>query len=295
MNRKEQRKMVVYLIVALAGGWLMQLLGIFIKNGMFYSLFLQICMFMPLLGVFAACHGLRYEKTGIYWKISFKRNIKWLLFALFMPAVFTSIGALLYFILFRNDFNASMPLFAAIMTQNGTTAMPAHLLFIPQLISAITFAPVINMVFALGEETGWRGFMTPMLKKQFGERKALLISGVIWAAFHYPLIILAGYEYGIGYAGAPFTGMLAMILFTLSFGMFLSYIYEKSESIWIPSLAHGAVNAIAGMPLYFMNAKTTSYLLGPHLPGVISVLPMLIFVIICMRSNKSKKQKPSNT
>ena len=33
---------------------------------------------------------------------------------------------------------------------------------------AFTIAPFINMLFALGEEVGWRGGMTPYLKEKFG-------------------------------------------------------------------------------------------------------------------------------
>ncbi|MCI6018141.1 MAG: CPBP family intramembrane metalloprotease [Clostridiales bacterium] len=292
MNKANKKKMAVYLLIALGGGWLLQLAGLFLNYGMYYSIMVTACMFTPLIGTVIACRGFRFKRTGIYWHVPIKRHFKWFLMALWMPALMTFIGAILYFCIFRNQFDSGLGYFISIYNVNGAydaQAMPAHMLVMIQLVTAVTLAPFMNMVFALGEEVGWRGFMTPMLKEWFGCKKAMVLSGIIWAAFHYPLIIFAGYEYGVGYFGAPATGMVAMILFTFSLGTLLSYSYEKSQSIWVPVLAHGAVNAVAGAPLYFMKAGTTSYILGPHLPGVISVIPTFILALLCIR-NMSKKE-----
>ena len=61
---------------------------------------------------------------------------------------------------------------------------------------AVTLAPVINMFAALGEEAGWRGYMMPHLKKQLGLLNGRLLGGVIWGVWHWPLMLLVGYEYG---------------------------------------------------------------------------------------------------
>jgi len=42
---------------------------------------------------------------------------------------------------------------------------------------------------ALGEEIGWRGFLVPELFKTMGFTSAALFSGVVWACWHYPLVI----------------------------------------------------------------------------------------------------------
>jgi membrane protease YdiL (CAAX protease family) len=149
-----------------------------------------------------------------------------------------------------------------------------------QALAAVTYAPFINMLFAVGEEAGWRGFLTPALTERFGKKKALILSGCIWGAWHWPLIVLAGYEYGTGYWGAPVTGMLCMLLFTTAFGVLLSHLYEKSGSIWACALCHGAANAIAGLPLYFLPAGATSYLLGPTFAGLIGGIPLLFLAAL---------------
>jgi len=48
---------------------------------------------------------------------------------------------------------------------------------------------VQSLATALGEEIGWRGFLVPELFKTMGFTSAALFSGVVWACWHYPLVI----------------------------------------------------------------------------------------------------------
>ncbi len=40
---------------------------------------------------------------------------------------------------------------------------------------------------AAGEEIGWRGFLVPELAKGLPFTAVALVSGIIWAAWHYPI------------------------------------------------------------------------------------------------------------
>ena len=60
-------------------------------------------------------------------------------------------------------------------------------------------APAINMFPALGEEAGWRGYMMPRLKERFGLLNGRLLGGVVWGVWHWPLMLLVGYEYGTNF------------------------------------------------------------------------------------------------
>ena len=57
-------------------------------------------------------------------------------------------------------------------------------------------------------------------------------------------MLLTGYEYGTDYIGAPVMGLLAFCVFTVSTGIISYHLYEKSYSIWLPALFHGAVNTV---------------------------------------------------
>ena len=72
---------------------------------------------------------------------------------------------------------------------------------------AVLAAPLINSFFTFGEEFGWRAYLQPKLMP-LGFRKAMLLMGLIWGVWHWPLIAM-GHNYGLDYFGAPWTGMLA--------------------------------------------------------------------------------------
>ncbi|MCJ7432919.1 MAG: hypothetical protein MUO77_05470, partial [Anaerolineales bacterium] len=61
----------------------------------------------------------------------------------------------------------------------GGNSVPAEIVVGIQVFLALTLAPFINILFALGEELGWRGFLLPHLMP-LGQWKAILISGIIW-------------------------------------------------------------------------------------------------------------------
>ena len=141
----------------------------------------------------------------------------------------------------------------------------------------MTYAPLINTVVALGEELGWRGFLYPQLNARFGRKTSRLLGGVIWGAWHWPLIWLTGYEYGAAYFGFPVVGMLLFCFITVGLGILHDRLYEISGSIWVPALFHGAINAAATLPAAICLTDTGSArLLGPAPNGLLAGLPFLI-------------------
>lgn len=278
-----QSNAIIYFIIAFALAYGLQFAGIYTYsyNLILYQILIAVSMFAPLIAVLISHKGLGNAKTGINWKVNFKRNWKWFIVAFISPAIFTALGAILYFAVFPDKFDPSMNYIAAIIPE-GTDL---HGITIPMLaaisiIEAVTYAPLINMFFAIGEEVGWRGYMTPMLSDKLGKKSALILGGIIWGAWHWPLIICVGYNYGTGYFGAPFTGMLTMCVMTTIVGILLSYLYDKSQCIWVPALAHGAMNAVSSAPFYFADSSSKGYLLGPALTGLIPIIPIGIVAVI---------------
>ncbi|MBO4367338.1 MAG: CPBP family intramembrane metalloprotease, partial [Clostridia bacterium] len=142
---------------------------------------------------------------------------------------------------------------------------------------------------------GWRGFLYPQLKARFGRRKGWLLGGAIWGAWHWPLIWLIGYEYGkaagnsAGYALFPLSGMLLFCVITAGWGILHDRLYEKTCTIWVPALFHGAVNAAAALPLAVCLTDTGSArLLGPAPMGILAGLPFLAAAAVILW--RTKKQ-----
>lgn len=288
---KEEKKFVVYMIVAFVLAWILQFVGmagLFSGQTIVYQGALAVSMYMPLVAVIIANKGIRKVKSGIEWGIHFKRNWKRFLIAWFLPALATILGAVLYFLIFPEKFDMNCGALIQTLEANGVMmdaegkvqGIPLSMLAIIQLISAVTYGPLINTFAAVGEEAGWRGYMTPVLSNWLGKGRALVLSGIIWAIWHAPVIVFAGYEYGTGYRGEPVLGVLMMCGFTTAAGIMLSYFYEKSQSIWIPSLIHGALNAVAGTPFFYMKEMPQHYLLGPTPAGLIGGIPLFVLGIV---------------
>lgn len=95
-----------------------------------------------------------------------------------------------------------------------------------------------GMVFALGEEIGWRGFLVPELTRLTGFTRTALISGAAWSLYHYPLILFADYNSKApkGYALALFTWMA----FAASF--VFAWLRLRSGSVWTAVILHASHN-----------------------------------------------------
>ncbi|HZZ39315.1 MAG TPA: CPBP family intramembrane glutamic endopeptidase [Acidobacteriaceae bacterium] len=101
-----------------------------------------------------------------------------------------------------------------------------------------TFGVVRSLSSALGEEIGWRGFLLPRLTSRFGFTGGCLISGCIWAVWHYPALLLADYNSGTPkpYALACFTAMVIAMAFVMG------WIRLRSGSLWPCALLHASHN-----------------------------------------------------
>lgn len=171
---------------------------------------------------------------------------RYYLWAWLLPIVLTIMGGLLtlLFGMAKLDMNFTMIRDSAVSVAGGAN-IPAGIIVLALILFAFTLAPFINLLFALGEELGWRGFLLPYLMP-LGQWKAILISGIIWGFWHAPAIIQ-----GLNYPGYPILGIFMMIVFCVLLGAIFSWLYLNTKSPWVVALAHGAVNAVAGLPVLF--------------------------------------------
>jgi len=102
-------------------------------------------------------------------------------------------------------------------------------------VTALLATPVL-----FGEEFGWRGYLQLRL---FPGRPTLaaIVTGIIWGAWHWPAIV-RGYEFG----GDPMIVTGAFCVGAVLSSIIFGWLREKTGSVWAPSLAHAATNAIGG-------------------------------------------------
>jgi membrane protease YdiL (CAAX protease family) len=140
-----------------------------------------------------------------------------------------------------------------------------------QALVGLFMAPFINIIFALGEEIGWRGFLLPRLLP-LGRWPAILLSGAIWGIWHAPAVAL-----GLNYPGYPVIGIPMMVVFCILAGAFLSWLYLETRSSWAAGLAHGSMNAWGGFP-FFILAPGFNLLLGGTVSSITGWVVMAAFV-----------------
>lgn len=113
----------------------------------------------------------------------------------------------------------------------------------------VLIGALINMVPALGEEIGWRGFLYSCLRDWPAWRR-VLVTGVVWGLWHAPLILL-GYNYP---TVPPVAGLALMVVFTTLLAGLLDWLRSAAGTVYVAALAHGAVNASGGLALVFAAA-----------------------------------------
>ena len=105
------------------------------------------------------------------------------------------------------------------------------------LIATISF--VVSLPSILGEEIGWRGFLVPELAKIMPFPAVALVSGFIWALFHWPLMLLG--LYGNDVTPLPFQ-LITFSIFITATGVIMAYYRLKSGSVWPAVVYHASSN-----------------------------------------------------
>ena len=96
------------------------------------------------------------------------------------------------------------------------------------------------VVLALGEDIGWRGLLVTRLAEVAGPRTVVLVSGLVWSAFHAPLIAFLG---GTPEGAPVWWALLCFTIGTTALGAVMASM-QLHWGIWPGVLAHAAINAV---------------------------------------------------
>jgi membrane protease YdiL (CAAX protease family) len=219
--------------------------------------------------------------TNSYLRPNFRRGWALYLAALFLPALAILGGGAIYYLLFPGKFDPSMT-FAreemGMIAVGGATGLGSFLLI--QTAYRIATS-LLSVHWMFGEEFGWRAYLQPKLMP-LGPRKAMLLVGVIWGVWHWPLIFLGG-QYLSGYWGEPVTGPLLFVWTILPSSVIYGWLTLRSGSVWPAAIAHGVNNFCCKLMFWFVRPPL-ELLIGPGWTGIIGslgyfVIALLIFLI----------------
>ncbi len=116
-----------------------------------------------------------------------------------------------------------------------------------------TVGMIWHIATALGEEIGWRGFLTPTLMKVWSFPIASLATGLVWAAWHLPIIFFTSYN--AGPSGLELQ-MLNYGILTVGLSFIMTYLRLQSGSVWPAVIMHAAHNVYV---LTIMQPMTVQY------------------------------------
>ena len=198
------------------------------------GLVVGVLMWMPATAAFLTCriHGIDLASLGWNW-----RPARYEILAYVLPLLYATPVYLTCWLVIPHSFDFST--FAAHAGASyGFPNWPRASTLLLQLPILASFGVIGSMARALGEEIGWRGFLLPRLTGRFGWRAGCLLSGCIWAVWHYPLLLFADYN-----SGTP--KLFAMICFTvmvIGSAFQLGWLRLRSNSLWPCALLHASHN-----------------------------------------------------
>lgn len=283
----ESNRVWLYLLFAFGIAWAIDLV-IYMRGGLMNpkSVSLARALLVVSMTAPALANILTRRITGEGWKDlflqpRFKQSKRYWLLAWLGTPLLVLLGMVIYYVLlpkyFDSTLSAESKLLAQLAQRTGK-ALPITpvMLFVIQITQAILIAPFINGLAAFGEEFGWRTYLLPKLMP-LGGRKAMLIMGLIWGVWHWPVIFM-GYEFGLSYPGFPWLGPIAMLWFTFVVGTFLGWLTLKAGSVWPAALAHGSINSIGVIALFLAKGQPNQ-LLGPAGVGLLASLPFTLLAL----------------
>ncbi len=217
-------------------------------------------------------------RQDLYLRPRFKRGWRFWATAWLGTPLLVLLGAGLFYALFPQYLDTTLSTAQAILDQAAGRPVPlGPMMFIViQVVQAIVIAPLINGPATFGEEFGWRAYLLPKLMP-LGGRKAVLLVGVIWGVWHWPIIAM-GYNYGLSYPGAPWLGLLGMTWFTVVAGTWLAWMTLRSGSVWPAVIGHAAINGLGPIGLLVSRGQPNP-LLGPTVAGLIGSLPFALVAL----------------
>lgn len=276
---------IVFVAVSFALAWLVAL-PLWLGDGLaepISVLLLPVMMFTPAVAALVVTFVMRVPARGQrarflgLWPMRPAKRVIWLMVAGWLvPPLLVGLGILLSAALGFVQLDLTFAAFAAELEKAvpaGTPLPPVQVIVFAQL-AMIPVGGLFNSLFAFGEELGWRGWLLPVLRP-LGTWPALILSGVIWGAWHSPVILL-GYNFG----RTDLTGVLLMIGGCVAWGILLGWLRLRSASVWPAVIAHGSLNAAAGLVLIVAATQPDMALAGPLGVATWIVLALLTVVLV---------------
>ncbi len=163
----------------------------------------------------------------------------------------------------------------------GIGTLSPTLVILVAIILLGTVGVIKAMATTLGEEIGWRGFFIYELRKVLSFPGVSLFSGIIWASWHWPLIVY--------YGDNVILELITFYVVIISMSFIMTYFTFKSKSLWPAVIFHAVSNVYIQkiLPPLTTKIEGTEHWLGEN--GIMFAIVTFVFGIYYWR--KAIKEK----
>jgi len=139
----------------------------------------------------------------------------------------------------------------------------------------VPLAILINFFATFGEETGWRGFLYRELSKYTDNLVILsIVIGIIWAFWHFPLILFTGFNY----YNHRILGCLLFMVFCSGFTYLMLLNLERSRSLLSTIVMHDMFNSLGSIEFLIFPGSLYYVVFSPV--GLLGIFSMLLTILI---------------
>ena len=224
--KKEKKVLFYYLGSVLTISAILEAAVIYYGEAAYNNL-VALLMFLPMVVAIILKHIFYRKESLLGFRIG---KPIYYIFAAIIPLGYIGLSYMLYWLFVPESFAGIDVL---ITPQDSAGSQNLFIIIIGFLLSFVS-----GSILALGEETGWRGLMYPTIHKLWGRDKALIISSLVWAGWHLPILVSGQYM-----AGASLLFAVPMFIIMITAGtVVVSWVKIKSGSIWPAAIWHGMHN-----------------------------------------------------
>jgi uncharacterized protein len=201
-----------------------------VGNGMGVALI----MWCPGLAALLTCALLGIDVASLGWNWRPTRYQVWsyVIPILYALPVYIGVWALVRDSFGFRDFADSLG------TNFGFPHHPAAATLLLAIPAYATVGVIGGMARTLGEEIGWRGFLLPRLVEHSGFTWGCVLSGLVWAVWHYPVLLFADYNAGT----SPAYALACFTLMVIAAAFIWGWLRLKSGSLWTSAILHASHN-----------------------------------------------------
>jgi membrane protease YdiL (CAAX protease family) len=212
-------------------------------------------MFCPALSAFITCRIFKKKISGLGWQWG---NPRYQLWAYLIPLLYSLVAYLIIWFTGWGGFY-NVDFVNGIAKSFGWGNLPHGAVIALFFAFTAVYGIVGSLSRAVGEEIGWRGFLVPELSKSAGYTKTSIIVGLVWAAWHFPILIFGDYNSG----GPAWYGLTCFTVMIVSISFVFTWLRLKSNSLWTGALLHASHNLFIQRfftPITIVNSHTKYFI-----------------------------------